>query len=256
MSEEQSRQFEISAMLNNFVGIINPKSLSQFCVDGRNSGKQGLYLQALGGSYHLITLNWLLTSGKASEYNEVQQETLSQLRNKGYRLSVHKGHHAEGEKSDCGFADNNGKIIKTLSKKADDIWKLIIQADPTLVSELPTWNEIKTLVSRADVDHIPSGNDLINQATDGYQADLQTLEGEHKEIAAVINFKRDTTLDVDKNQGTQAFNLDLWYVMDQVKDLGLNEKKSLLLSLGLYVATEIVLVEDKGKTRLPIIVKK
>lgn len=253
---EQNRQHEINAMLTNFVEITDPKSLSEFCVDGRNSGKPELYLQALGGSYHLVTLNWLLTSGKVSEYKDVQQETFSTLRNKGYRLSVHKGHHAEGEKSDCGFADNNGKIIKTLSEKADDIWKLITQADPTLVNELPTWNEIKTLVSQAEVDQIPSGNDLINQTVDGYQADLQTLEGEHQEIAAVVNLKRNTTLDVNKNQETQAFNLDLWYVMDQVKDMGLDEKRSLLLSLGLYVATEMVLVEDKGKTRLPIIVRK
>lgn len=255
MTETPIRQ-EISTMLNNFVEITNPKSLSQYCVDGRKSDKPGLYLQALGGSYHLVTLNWILTSGKAGEYKDVQQETMSKLRKKDYRLSVHQGYNAKGEKSDCGFADNNGIIIKTLGERADEIWGLIIQTEPTLTNDLPTWNEAKMLVSKAEINQIPSGNDLISQAVDGYQADIQTLEGDHREIAAVVNLRKNTTLDVDKNQETQAFNLDLWHVMDQAKDLGLDEKKSLLLSLGLYVATEIVLVENKGKPRLPIIVRK
>lgn len=253
--ENKSPGKEISAMLNNFVEVSNPKSLSQFCVDGRKGNKSGAYLQALGGSYHLVTLNWLLTSGKANEFKEVQQETLSNLKRKGYRLSVHQGH-AKDEGSDCGFVDNNGKIIRTLADRADEIWGLITEVEPTLTNESSTWEEVKKLVEKAEVKQIPSGKDLITQAVDGYQADLQTLEGDHQEIAAVINLKRNTTLDVDKNQGTQAFNLDLWHVMDQVKDLGLEEKKSLLLSLGLYVATEMVLVENKGKSRLPIIVRK
>lgn len=255
MTETPTGQ-EISTMLNNFVEVLNPKSLPQFCVDGRKGDKPGHYLQALGGSYHLVTLNWLLTSGKASEYSEVQQETFSTLKNKGYRLSVHQGCHADGDKSDCGFADNNGKIIKTLGEKADEIWGLIVQAEPTLINESSTWEELKKLVSKAEVGQLPTGKDLITQAVDGYQADLQTLEGNHQEIAAVVNLRKNTTLDVDKNQETQAFNLDLWHVMDQVKDLGLDEKKSSLLSLGLYVATEMVLVENKGKSRLPIIVRK
>jgi len=255
MTEKPGRK-EISAMLNNFVEVLSPKSLSQFCVDGRKSGKPGLYLQALGGSYHLVTLNWLLTSGKASEYKDVQQETFSVLRKKGYRLGVHQGHHAEGEESDCGFADNNGKIIKTLAERADEIWGLITQAEPILIRETSTWKEVKKLVSKAEIEQIPSGKDLITQAVSGYQADLQTLEGDHKEIAAVVNLRKNTTLNVDKNQETQAFNLDLWHVIDQVKDLGLNEKKSSLLSLGLYVATEMVLVENKNKPRLPIIIRK
>ena len=257
---EVKRQQEINAVLNNYVEIVTPKSLSQFCVDGRKSSKPGLYLQSLGGSYHLVTLNWLLSGGKANQYKEIQLETLSELRNKGYRLGVHKGPHALKDKSDCGFADNNVTIIKILDERADEIWSLITQAEPELVKESSTWDEIKKLVGQADLNGIPpnnqSGNDLINQAVDGYQADFQTLEGEHQEIAAVVNLKKNTTLDVDKNQQTQAFNLDLWYVMDQVKDLGLDEKKSLLLSLGLYVATEMVLVENKGKPRLPIIVRK
>ena len=250
------RQQEINVILNNFVEVANPKSLPLFCVDGRKGNKPGLYLQALGGSYHLITLNWLLTSGKTIEYQEIQQETFSTLRKKGYLLGVHQGHHAEGEKSDCGFADNNVKIIKTLSEKSDEIWGLITQAEPSLISESSTWEEVKRLVSKAEIEQIPSGKDLITQAVDGYQADLQTLEGDHQEIAAVVNLKKNTTLDVDKNQKTQAFNLDLWYVMDQAKDIGLDETKSLLLSLGLYVATEMVLVEEKGKPRLPIVVRK
>lgn len=241
---------------NNFIQIEDPKKLPMYCVDGRKGNKSGQYLQALGGSYHLVTLNWLLNSGKASEYNNIRQETFSKLKECGYKISVHKGGHAHNDKSDCGFADNNGLIIKTLGEKADEIWQLIIQAKPALKEELQTWKEITELINRAEVDELPSGNYLINQALNNFQADEQMLEGDHGEIAAVVNLKKNTTLDVDENQETPAFNLDLWFVMDQAKKLELNEKKSLLLSLGLYVATEMVLVEDKGKERLPIFVRE
>jgi len=253
---EKPNQNEISTVLKNFVEIENPKSLSQFCVDGRKGNGPGIYLQALGGSYHLVTLNWLLSGGKASEYQEIQQETFIRLRNHGYHISVHRGGHAHEDKSDCGFADNNGTIIKTMVNRGDEIWELMTQVEPSLESEKQTWQEIQQLVARAEVDKLPPGETLINQAVDGFQADLQTLEGEHQEIAAIVNLKRNTSLDVDKNQKTQAFNLDLWYILDQAKDLGLDEKKSLLLSLGLYIATEMVLVENKGKPRLPIVIRR
>lgn len=70
----------------------------------------------------------------------------------------------------------------------------------------------------------------------------------------MVNLKEGTTLDVDKNQDHQVFNLDLWYVLEVAKKLGIDLEKAKLLSLGLYVATEMVLVEEKGKSRLSILV--
>ena len=257
MPEQLLGAKEKTLILSHFVEVTSPKALPEFCVDGRKGSPGGIYLQALGGSYHLVTLNWLLSGGRASEYKKIQQESFFKLKRNNYRVSVHRGSHAhEGERSDCGFADNNGAIIKTLGERSEEVWQWLTEVEPDLEQDKAIWDNVIRLVKRAEVDGLPKGEDLIKQAVDGYQADLQTLEGEHQEIAAVVNLRQNTTLDVDRNQETQAFNLDLWFVLEQAKDLGLDEKRSLPLSLGLYVATEMVLVENKGKPRLPIIVRK
>ena len=256
MEKRHLKSRERAVILSHFVEVKIPKTLPQFCVDGRQGTKREVYLQALGGSYHLVTLNWLLSGGRASEYEEIQQETFNRLRQNGYRIGVHQGSHAHEDRSDCGFADNNGMIIRTLGEKADEIWGLITQTEQSLSKEITAWNEVVQLVKKAEIGSLPSGEQLITQAVDGVGADIQTLKGDHREIAAVVNLTPNTTLNVDNNQETQAFNLDLWFVLEQARDLGLDEKKSLLLSLGLYVATEMVLVENKGKPRLPIIIRK
>ena len=68
-------------------------------------------------------------------------------------------------------------------------------------------------------------------------------------------------MDVDNNQVHQAFNLDLWYLEKQMQALGYTGKKleqAKLLTLGLYLATEIKLVEQNPKKgyRLPLIIKQ
>jgi hypothetical protein len=84
---------------------------------------------------------------------------------------------------------------------------------------------------------------------------LQTLDGGHQETAAVVNLVPGSTLDVDRNQSHQAFNLDLWLVEEIGQKFGWDNNLTSALSLGLYVATEMVLVEAKGKPRLPILVR-
>jgi len=66
--------------------------------------------------------------------------------------------------------------------------------------------------------------------------------------------KAGTTLDTRSlnRQGTQGFNLDLLEAMRQAKALGIDNDFTLPASLILYLATEIVLVEDKAKVALPV----
>lgn len=110
-------------------------------------------------------------------------------------------------------------------------------------------------LSKVDVNNLPSGHNLIKNSADAFKANVQHLEGSHGELAAVVNTQSDTTLDVDNNQENPAFNLDLWHVLKQANELGLDETKAKLLSLGLYVATEKVLVEKQKGIKLPIIVR-
>ncbi len=262
----QTRPLESSeraAILSNFVEIQNPQEIATFCVDGRkgprlNAAKksiEGPYLQALGGSYHLVALNWLLNNGGTADYMQSAQQTFTTMQEKRMKIGVHRGHHGEGEKSDCGFADNLGKIIQTLNNNKDGIWQLITQAEESLSVKTAEWGALMKSIEDARIDTIPSGDVLIETA-ESKGADMQNLEGEHQEIAAVVNLKPNTTLNVDDNQQTQAFNLDLWRIIEQAEQLGMDESKATLLSLGLYVATEMVLVEQKNKPRLPIVINK
>lgn len=254
-----------AAILGNYVEVPNAKSLPEFCVDGRKGPRkdalsrplEGPYMQALGGSFHVSALSWILDNGQRP-YSEVIGSTFTALREKGYRISAHTGHHADEQtRSDCGFDDNFAKIVGVLAGNADEIWKTILEAAPSLVGERSIWDEVmKSVVeSTRHFEGIPSGHDMVmGIAKEQHQADIQELEGDHREIAAVVNLKRGTTLDVDNNQNTQAFNLDLWHVLDQAKDLGIDVAKAKLLSLGLYVATEKVLVEQKRGYAIPILV--
>ena len=66
--------------------------------------------------------------------------------------------------------------------------------------------------------------------------------------------KPKTTLDtVSLNQqGSQAFNLDVWALGEQAETFGIPKDFSILTSLTLYSATEIELVENKGKPALNV----
>lgn len=253
------------SILNNFTPVADPKNLSLFCVDGRagvrktSVGKPltGPYLQALGGTFNMAAVSWILTAGSRS-YEETINAVFSQLKKAGYRIGAHTGHHSDKQtKSDCGFDDNFASIVTVLATHADAIWKAITTTVPTLVPQRQNWNEVMRLAgeSAKHFNTVPTGFDMVmNMACTKHGADLQELEGDHGEVAAVVNLKRNTTLDVDKNQDTQAFNLDLWHVLDMGKVLGLDMVKTMLLTLGLYVATEMVLVEQKRGYGIPIIV--
>jgi hypothetical protein len=246
-------------ILNNFVIVSSPRNQTpQFCVDGRmgnrfdsqNNQLTGPYVQSLGGSLHPVILNWILKEPENS-YSAVSDKTLLQLIEKDYRIGMHTDSHSDGqEKSGCGLADNLESIINRLKTDSKDIWHLLIKTDPSLASEESIYQKIMGQLAKLNLETIPSGH---RNVFDNYD-DLQELEGDHEEIAAIVNTKQGTTLDVDNNQDTQAFNLDLWWVLEQAKELGIDQTEAKLLSLGLYVATEMILVEDKRGVRLPIVV--
>ncbi len=86
----------------------------------------------------------------------------------------------------------------------------------------------------------------------------ETVAGEHAEQVAFVNLQPGTTLDTNQlnRQGQQAFNLDLWAAIEQAMALGVDSNFAIGASLILYMATEIMLVESKGKPALPVVVRK
>jgi|GEM_PF-2332182 len=246
------------------------KKQSPFCVDGRkgertlnNNVLRGLYPQVLGGDLNATAVDWLLKGGTA-DFSENMKNVFKSLEENGFALGVHGGHHANEEKSDCGFADQMPAIINNLKNYSKEIFELLTNAAPDMFNKNEVknlWEEIINTINDVDVKKIPSGKNLVDGAKSLDNIAFQNLEGEHEELAAVVNLKQGTTLDVDNNQDHQAFNLDLWYLEEQMKALkysGEELEKAKLLTLGLYVATEMQLVEKNPKKgyRLPIIVNQ
>lgn len=260
---------EKETILSRFVSIPREaaKLRPRFCVDGRTgkrftSNGQELpnepYLQNLGGDIGMVTYRWLLSGGQA-DFIETEEETFNDLGEAGYPVSgAHDGGHAHDEASDCGFADNNRRIIETLFNRTEEIWQLIEEAAsgfPQVTLSKERFLAVVGQVRGANLDLLPSGKAMVDKAASMPQAAIQHLEADHKEIAAVVNLKPETTLNTDANQdNNQAFNLDLWFILEQAKALGLDQEEVMYLALGLYVATEMILVEAKRGIRLPILI--
>jgi len=240
---------------------VNPKEKAPFCVDGRKGMVDNKdyrpYPQMLGGSLMPVVLDWLINKPKES-LGEVLPSVFEKLQKLGYPLGVHKDNHKHKEgQLGCGFADNLGPILQTFEKSFDKIKELIERVGKEVGLEFSNevWQKIKNNLAEVNLDNLPTGSQLIEQAKESGAVE-QVLEGDHQEIAAIVNLVPDTTLDVDNNQSQQAFNLDLWLISQIAKEFSWDQELAQALSLGLYLATEMVLVEKKGKEQLPILVKK
>jgi len=227
-----------------------------FCVDGRAGkvGKSayGAYPQMLGGSLMPVVLEWLMKKPQENLIN-VLTDVFGRLKEFGYPLGVHTSTYANEEKTDCGFADNLGNILVVFKGNSGEIRRILTTVGVNFEDSL--WSQVERILERIDLEKLPKGKELIKKAQKN-GATLQELDGEHLEKKAIVNLVFGTTLDVDKNQDHQAFNLDLWLVEEIGQKFGWDHNLTLALSLGLYVATKVVLVERNGKPRLPILVRK
>ena len=252
---ENHRSSAITIEMFPFVEV-DSKKTPPFCVDGRagevDGKKIGAYPQMLGGSLMPSVLQWLINCPN-DDLTNVLPKVFEGLKKAGYPLGVHTSTHAHKGISDCGFADNLGNILRVFKSRFDEIKGIIGQVGVNFSDEV--WQKIESQLKQIDLEKLPTGEQLIEQG-ERLGAAVQVLDGEHKEEAAIVNLVSNTTLDVDRNQDDQAFNLDLWLVTEIAKEFGWKENLAKALSLGLYVATEMVLVEGKGKGSLPILLKK
>jgi len=248
------RSSKITIEMFPFVEV-DAKKTPPFCVDGRagevDGKKIGAYPQMLGGSLMPLVLEWMINRPK-DNLEKVLAEVFEKLKKEGYPLGVHTSTHAHEGKSDCGFADNLGNILITFKNRFYEIKEIIGQVGVNFSDEV--WQQIKDRLQQIDSNRLPTGEQLVKQG-ERLGAVKQVLAGEHEEVAAIVNLASNKTLDTDNNQDHQAFNLDLWLVTEIADKFGWEKDLVQALSLGLYVATEMVLVEGKGKPRLPILVR-
>jgi len=252
---ENHRPSEIAIEMFPFVEV-DAKKTPPFCVDGRagevDGKKIGPYPQILGGSLMPSVLGWMINQPN-DDLAKVLPNVFQKLKKEGYPLGVHTSTHAHKGISDCGFADNLGNILRVFKSRFDEIKGIIGQVGVNFSDEV--WQQIESRLQQIDLDKLPKGELLVKKA-ESLGAAVQVLDGEHGEKAAIVNLVSQTTLDTDNNQDHQAFNLDLWLIDEMADEFGWEKDLAQALSLGLYVATEMVLVEGKGKDRLPILLKK
>jgi len=256
MSEIKAEMKEPVRDLPKFIEKSLGKTDAPRCVDGRpaHNSKQGP--QMLGGSLHSLVLKAVIENRDFDD--AFVKEELKTLSEAGFPIGVHRGHHknAEEGKSDCGFSDRLPDIIDTAKNNRDEIFKRLNET--YLMNGINT----NTLLSSYDL--------LLNYATnkikikgeplislfEANKATIEDLRGDHQEQAAFVNLKPDITLDTQElnKSGKQAFNLDLREAVEQGIFLTKASVDTLRdLSLILYQATEMVLVEQKGKPALPVV---
>ncbi len=246
----------------SFIELLLTGDEPAWCVDGRPDPSKPKGPQMLGGSLHPILLSAIAQDVDFDE--DVIRDGLSRLEAAGHPTGAHEGSHKDPDtgKSDCGFADMMPVVLQTALDRKDDIvtrLKAIYEANKDKIGETPL--PFEELIEKAFADLrkyssqkiMLTGAPLI-QITAQTGATIECVEGDHAEEIAFVNIQRGTTFDtVQANRdGRQAFNLDLWAVIEQSGKLGVEASFALAASLILYLATEIVLVEMKGKPAVSV----
>lgn len=236
-----------------------------WCVDGRPDPNSDKGSQMLGASLHPIILKAIDQNLNFDE--ALVGKILPALTSAGFSLGVHYGAHKHEGKSDCGFADRMPEIITKAQQQQGEITNRLLGVfrDNQAVFQSQGLTEEVFSQSLASAyqkinayapDKIQlTGETLIAKAQE-LGARVENLEGDHQEQVAFVNLKERTTLDTNELnlQEKQAFNLDLWAVLEQTRALGIDQNFALATSLILYQATEMVLVEAKGNPTLPVII--
>lgn len=232
---------------------VNPKGACD-CVDGRGFDGTADIPQMLGGSIHpLILLALFNNTAFTKEFVCNNAESLVEA---GYTLGGHRGAHANAEqgKSDCGFSDNLAIIVEKAQSSSEEILSSLVEI---LGSEAQDGlSQAFEKIQKYDSSQVKIfGEDLI-ALLEELDAHIYDLHGDHHEKVAFVNLVKGTSFDTvaaDQNH-EQAFNLDLWLVLEQSEVLQIDEDFAKYASLILYAATKTVLVTDKGKPDIPVLV--
>ncbi len=249
-----------------FVEVSVTGKEAAWCVDGRPDHSKEPGAQMLGGSLLPILLHSIYTGGEFDE--DVIVAKLGELSDAGFATGAHRGSHkhTEGGTCDCGFADKLPTILRKAKDERDEIASRLngfYDAHRTVIGEFsqPFPQILDASFDRLEQfphEDLPITGEPLIAKVEEHGASIGEMEGDHAEEAAFVNLKPGTTFDTNaSNQsGRQAFNLDLWATMEQAHALDVDPEFAAGSALILYMATEMVLVEDKGKPALPVALHK
>ncbi len=232
------------------------------CVDGRVDLKSRLGPQMLGGSLHPALLCAIFYGEDFS--SETVKGYFATLLEKGFALGAHRGSYQNSQKnvSDCGFADRTYDIFQAALYNREEISKRIIEIYFENTSSFPKFSApFESLLHSAyntlekyDPERITVSGETLVALVASLGGHVEDVCGKHQENIAYVNLVSHTTFDTKKanTDGWQAFNLDIWSSCAQSVALGVEQNFAFFASFILYAATEVVLVEQKGKAALQI----
>jgi len=228
------------------------------CVDGRQDPNSSEGPQILGGSLHPLVI---FAIAKGLDFDKYfLKRGLNKLRKEGYALGIHRGAHQERGKgiSDCGFADRLRDIMATAINQADEIKQRLTSLYRDNNINPFSLEGTYRILDKYSPEKVKLFGETLITTAEQLGALSETVQGNHNEKVAFVNLKESVTFDTRTAdlQNRQAFNLDLPVARRQGESLGVDPLLARDLSLILYQATEMVLVESKGKPPLPVIIHK
>lgn len=255
--EHQNDVNEVKKEPLQFLEVPTEPTKPKRCVDGRPDPNSKLGPQMLGGSILPLFLHALDIRQPFTEQLIANGSGI--LRQNGFGIGAHRGSHAHGEASDCGFADRLGDILSTADTRRNDIRERLLpfyQLYADVLGSIAVLDQAFEILRQYSRGFIEISGDNVVELIAEQGGDTESVQDNHGEEVAFVNLKPNTTFNTNEanSKGRQAFNLDLWAVLQEAKAFGIDEKFAAAASLILYQATEIVLVENKGKPALKVIV--
>ena len=209
--EQEARLDEVTERLadGEFHRALSGTSLAK-CIDGRHDENQPIEAaNSAGGSYSHVVMR-ALTGDAKTMFVELEKATFDDLHDRGVALGVHTDTHAHGEKSGCGADDRLPEVFAKIAENGSEIRAL---AEEILGRPIDNTTHEKLIANAAARTDFGTGAGNFEAAKEA-GAEVETLEGDHNEVVAVINLRRDTTLDREalavEFPDHQAFNVDAW----------------------------------------------
>ncbi len=198
------------------------------CMDGRpGSTAEAVPNGAGGGLLYLVADR--LVRGDSDPIDKANARVLQQIGHTSATVHVHRDDHAHGEDAGCAAADKVGAIFTIIAQHGEQLRSLATELG--LGSDSSDEAHQQIIHHAADESKLvmASGNKLVTMVdaqlaknTDNTDeptgAHTDILQGNHHEVAVVMNQRTGTTLDrqalareFDRaHEHRQAFNIDTW----------------------------------------------
>ncbi len=198
------------------------------CMDGRpGSTAEAVPNGAGGGLLYLVTDR--LVRGNSDSINEANARVLGRIGQIPATVHVHRDDHTHGEDAGCAAADKVGAIFTIIAQHGEQLRSLATELGLGSDSSDEAHQQIIRHAADESKLVMASGNDLVAMVdaqlaknTDNTDeptgAHTDILQGNHHEVAVVMNQRTGTTLDrhalareFDRaHEHHQAFNIDTW----------------------------------------------